>query len=137
MNIKNISMFIASALVISLTGCSADIEEQKANQNTNEESPISLDTVQQSPGIEVSKIRGNTASYDSVAQFSVSLKSKPSDSVTIPLSSSNTNEGALEISKMIFTPENWDKPQTVAVKGRNKNVANGKQDYKILLKSTT
>ena len=89
-------------------------------------------------GVDIGKVEGNTATYHDIARFSIALKSKPEANVTIPISSSDINEGKIisldeNENELIFTPENWDIAQTVLIEGQNKNVVNGKQDYKIIL----
>ena len=87
-------------------------------------------------GVNVSKVQGNTARYRYFATFDVWLKSQPRANVTIPLSSSDINEGKIvEGDKLIFTSDNWNKPQTVVVQGQNQNVVNGIQNYTIILDS--
>ena len=86
-------------------------------------------------GFKISKPQGNTASYNAIAEFDVALASKPSSDVTIPVSSSDEEEGLPMVSNLTFTPNNWNQPQSVVVKGRNRNVVNGEQDYKIILAS--
>ena len=51
--------------------------------------------------------------------FQVALAQQPTDTVTIPLASSNTNEGTLSDSSLTFTPANWNQPQTVTITGVN------------------
>ena len=83
--------------------------------------------------IVVGKVSGNTASYNSVAEFTVRLSQQPTTNVIIPISSSDINEGVPNISSLILTPENWSSGQTVFVTGTNNNVQNGVQDYLIQL----
>ena len=89
-------------------------------------------------GVKVGKVEGQTATYYDVARFKLSLKSKPEANVTIPLLSSDVNEGKVisfdgESDKFIFTPDNWNQPQTVFVQGQNQNVVDGVQNYTIIL----
>jgi len=65
--------------------------------------------------------------------FTVALTSQPTASVTIGLSSSNTGEGTVSPSSLIFTTANWAAPQVVTVTGVNDSVQDGNQPYKILL----
>lgn len=51
------------------------------------------------------------------ATFTLSLTSQPGDSVTIPLSSSNTSEGTVSPDSVTFTTDNWNLAQTVTVTG--------------------
>ncbi|MCP9934861.1 cadherin-like domain-containing protein [Cyanobium sp. Candia 9D4] len=49
--------------------------------------------------------------------FTVVLNSQPTDNVTIGISSSDTTEGTVSTSSLVFTPANWNIPQTVTVTG--------------------
>ncbi|MBR4986075.1 MAG: hypothetical protein IKY83_10090 [Proteobacteria bacterium] len=56
--------------------------------------------------------------------FTVVLGTKPTAEVRIPVSSSNTGYGTIDGADqqgtlvLVFTPDNWDKPQTVTVTGQ-------------------
>jgi len=84
-------------------------------------------------GVNISSVRGNTATYNAIAEFDVSLKSKPLSDVVIPISSSDENEGIVTVVSLTFTPDNWNQSQTLIIKGRNQNVVNGIQDYQVVL----
>ena len=86
-----------------------------------------------SAGITVSAAAGNTTEAGGTTTFSVVLDSQPTADVTIPMSSSNTNEGTVMQSSLVFTTVNWAAPQTVTVRGVNDNVADGNQQYRIIL----
>ncbi|AFY28282.1 Calx-beta domain-containing protein [Cyanobium gracile] len=47
--------------------------------------------------------------------FTVVLNSQPTADVTIGISSSDTTEGTVSTSSLVFTPANWNIPQTVTV----------------------
>ena len=85
-------------------------------------------------GVVVSEVFGNTALLYGQAEFYLSLRSQPEANVTIPLLSSDTNEADIIGDKeLIFTPENWYEPQTVSITGKNKNLGDAQQQYKIIL----
>ncbi|MGD8641028.1 MAG: Calx-beta domain-containing protein, partial [Gammaproteobacteria bacterium] len=85
-------------------------------------------------GIDVSAISGNTTEAGGSATFTVVLSSAPIADVTIGITSSNTNEGSVAgISSIIFTPDNWNTVQTVTVTGVNDDVDDGDQTYTIVL----
>jgi hypothetical protein len=70
--------------------------------------------------IQVSPTTGlQTTRTGGLATFNVVLGQQPTDTVTIPLASSNTNEGTLSTSSLTFTPANWNVPQIVTVTGQN------------------
>ncbi len=64
--------------------------------------------------------------------FNVVLNTKPTDNVTIGLSSSNTGEGTVSPSTLTFTPDNWYTPQAVTVTGIDDSEADGDQTYTII-----
>jgi hypothetical protein len=86
-----------------------------------------------SPGVTVSTISGNTTEAGGTATFTVVLITQPSDDVTIPVSSSNTAEGTVSTSSLTFTSGNWDTPQTITVTGVNDASADGDMAYSILV----
>lgn len=67
------------------------------------------------------------------AQFEVNLTSKPLADVTIPLASSNANEGMPDLTSLTFTDDNWATPQVVTVTGLQDLVADGSVTYSIML----
>ncbi|HEY0908158.1 MAG TPA: PKD domain-containing protein [Candidatus Paceibacterota bacterium] len=68
---------------------------------------------------------GNTAS------FAVALASAPTANVTLPINSSNWNEGTTSVSSLVFTPANWNLPQDVVVTGRDDGAVDGNVSYMI------
>lgn len=65
--------------------------------------------------------------------FQVSLQSKPSASVTVPISVSDVTEARVSAASLVFTPVNWAQPQTVTVTGVNDSVDDGNVPYTVLL----
>ncbi|HET7542880.1 MAG TPA: Calx-beta domain-containing protein [Polyangiaceae bacterium] len=66
------------------------------------------------------------------ATFTLALSSRPTDDVTISLSSSNINEGSLWTSTFVFTRENYSAPQTVTIAGvEDDSTVDGNQPYVI------
>jgi len=66
--------------------------------------------------------------------FTVRLQSKPSEPVTIAISSNNPNEGKPNVSSVTFTSANWNANQVITVLGQNDDgVADGNATYKIIL----
>ncbi|MFO0014455.1 MAG: S8 family serine peptidase [Planctomycetota bacterium] len=68
--------------------------------------------------------------------FNVRLNSQPTDNVTIPISSSDTTEGSVSSTSLVFTPANWNTAQTVTVTGVNDAIADGNIAYSVLLGPT-
>lgn len=69
--------------------------------------------------------------------FSVSLLSRPTNPVTIALSSSNTGEGTVSLTSLTFTSINWDTPRIVTVTGVNDSAVDGDTTYSIVLGAAT
>jgi hypothetical protein len=74
-----------------------------------------------------------TIETGTTATFQIVLDSEPTANVTIPISSSDTTEGAVSTSSVTFTPQNWDAAQTITVTGVNDTDADGDVDYSIIL----
>ena len=71
------------------------------------------------------------------ATFDVRLTSQPLQSVTIPVASDNTDEGALSIASLIFDDTNWNVWQTVTVTGVVDGFIDGNVGYNIVLDTVT
>ncbi len=83
-------------------------------------------------GITVSAISGNTTEGGASATFTVVLNSRPTDNVVIGLSSSNTAEGTVSPASLTFTVDNWNSQRTVTVTGVNDGSTDGDQTYTIV-----
>lgn len=84
-----------------------------------------------SAGITVSDVTGNTIENGAGASFTVVLNSEPKQDVTIALSSTDTGEGIISPSSLTFTPLNWAAPQKVTITSVDDSVADGAQPYTI------
>jgi hypothetical protein len=84
-------------------------------------------------GFVISSISGNTTEVGGTATFSIKLKSYPSSDVSIGISSSDTTEGTVSLSEVIFTSANWNTAQTITVSGVDDNIADGNVVYSIVL----
>ncbi len=87
-----------------------------------------------SPSITVTPTLGlTTTEAGGTATFTVVLNKAPTADVTINLSSSNPNEGTVNLSSLVFTSSNWNVAQTVTITGVNDALLDGNQAYSILL----
>lgn len=84
-------------------------------------------------GITVTAISGNTTEAGGDATFTVVLDTKPTGSVTIDLTSSDPGEGTVSPAVLTFDDTNWDTAQTVTVTGVDDAIADGDQPYAINL----
>ncbi len=85
-------------------------------------------------GLDISTISGNTDESGDTATFTVSLNTLPDDDVVIDVSSDDSTEGTVTSSTpLTFTTANWSVDQTVDVQGVNDNLVDGNQNYSIEL----
>jgi len=70
------------------------------------------------PGIAVNPTDGlTTTEAGGTAQFDVVLRGQPTADVNIPIASTDTSEGTVNPTNLVFTPANWNTPQAVTVTG--------------------
>jgi hypothetical protein len=89
------------------------------------------------PSVVVSTISGNTTEVGGTATFSLVLNTAPTDTVTVPLSSSDTTEGTIAVTEAVFTTGNWSTPQVITVTGVNDNIDDGDVAYSIVTGTVT
>ncbi|MGN6133366.1 MAG: SBBP repeat-containing protein, partial [Aureliella sp.] len=90
------------------------------------------------PGVSVNRPATlATSEFGKSDKFSVSLNSKPTADVVIPVASSNSGEATTSVAELIFTPDNWYLPQTVTVTGIDDAAVDGVTPYSINLGPTT
>lgn len=75
----------------------------------------------------------NTSENGLSASFTVVLAARPAANVIVPVSSSDTTEGIVNVSSLTFTPTNWNVPQTVVVTGQDDTIRDGSVAYSIRL----
>jgi threonine aldolase len=73
-----------------------------------------------------------TSEAGGTATFTIVLTSQPTADVTIPLHSSNVNEGTVSPASVTFTAATWNLAQAVTVTGVNDFVVDGPQAYTIV-----
>ncbi len=89
-------------------------------------------------GILVTPTSGlQTSETGGLASFQVSLTSRPTGNVNIPLSLSDTTEGTLSTTNLVFTASNWNVAQTVSVRGLNDNLDDGDVAYRVVTAAAT
>ena len=83
-------------------------------------------------GITVNPTAGlTTTEGGGTASFTVVLNTQPAANVTIAVSSSDTTEGTVSVSSLVFTATNWNDPQTVTITGEDEIVVDGSIAYTI------
>jgi large repetitive protein len=73
---------------------------------------------------------GVTAEPGTATTFNIVLTSRPTATVTIPLSSNDLTEGTVPES-IVFEPNDWNVPHPVTVTGVDDQLADGAQSYQI------
>lgn len=74
-----------------------------------------------------------TTELGPLVPFTVWLKSAPTAPVTIPVASSAPDEATASPEQLVFTPANWNTPQTVYVRGEGDCARDGSQSFSIVL----
>ena len=88
-------------------------------------------------GVQVSAVSGNTDETGTQRTFTVKLKSAPTADVTITVASSDTTEGTVDTSLLTFTTANLMTNQTVTITVQNDALQDGDQIYIIQLGTTS
>jgi ELWxxDGT repeat protein len=72
-----------------------------------------------------------TTNTGGVALFTVQLTSKPSATVSLPLSTSDSSQGTVSPATLAFTAADWNLPHVVTITGTISQVATGDRTYTI------
>jgi hypothetical protein len=115
-----------------------NVQSTDNNYNVIDPADVAVtNTDNDTAGITVGTISGNTSETGSTATFTVVLDAEPTADMTIPISSSDTTEGTVSAATLTFTALNWSAPQTVTVTGANDDTVDGNIIYSIILGITT
>jgi len=87
-------------------------------------------------GFDVSDVSGDTSEGGATATFTVALTSTPSSDVILSFDSSDRGEGTLDVTTLTFTPDNWESPQTVTIRGQDDPRVDGRHPYTITFGAT-
>jgi hypothetical protein len=91
-----------------------------------------------SAGIIVSPISGNTTELGGTATFTVRLNSQPFGDVTVHFDSNDATEGSVDVTSLTFDSMNpWNTPRTVTVTGLPDGVSDCQTTYGIAFTATT
>lgn len=83
-------------------------------------------------GIVISPTSGiSTTEAGATASFTVVLQAPPTANVAIPLASSDTGEGTVSGTPLMFTTGNWNMPVLVTVTGIDDAIEDGAQPYRV------
>lgn len=81
----------------------------------------------------VSGLSGALSEPSSMATFTVRLGSAPTSNVALSLSASDPTEGSVGVTSLVFTPSNWDQPQTVELTAANDDLVDGVVPWAVVL----
>ncbi len=82
-------------------------------------------------------LSGNTSEDGGTASLSVVLNTAPTSNVVYLFESSDTTEGDLNISTIVFTPSDWNTTKTVFIEGVDDAIFDLEQRYKIKVSVVT
>jgi gliding motility-associated-like protein len=85
--------------------------------------PMTVKVLEVPYGIEFTSVENSPTEGDS-GSFTAVLTSPPTAPVTIPISSNNSR-GRLPVTQLVFTPDNWNVPQTVTIDTNNNSDQGG------------
>lgn len=84
------------------------------------------------PGVRVTPATNATSEAGALVNLAVTLTAQPAAPVTVTLGSSDSSEGVIN-QALIFTPQNWNTPQTATVTGVDDLVDDGDTEYQIIV----
>lgn len=113
---------LVCSLLISLVGCQKLFSEFTIDDSAFLPVPI---LVSPTKGLFTTELGGQ-------AKFTIVLDHQPNSDVTVPLRTSDPNEGTIAITSVTFTPLDWKAPQTVIVTGQNDSLPDFNKTYKII-----
>lgn len=131
--IKELSSQVPDALEFLYNPDDPESQGPVAKQIDNNFGTITQNLAEESPGIQVSA-PSDTITTDSgkAVTFTVVLTGQPMQEVTVPISSSDTDNGRVSPSSLTFGPDNWSVPQEVTVTGHGvPGAANQPVNYQI------
>jgi len=88
-------------------------------------------------GITVTQSNETVTEAGGTDTFTIVLDTQPGFDVSLTISSSATDEGTVSPSSLTFTDANWDTPQTVTITGVDDDVADGDQNFTIIIGAAT
>ena len=74
-----------------------------------------------------------TTEFGASDTLMINLTSLPTSDVRIPVSVSDTTEGSVSVSEVLFTSSNWENVQSIVLKGENDDEQDGDVIYTLIL----
>ncbi|MBM3966251.1 MAG: hypothetical protein FJ308_14485 [Planctomycetes bacterium] len=89
-------------------------------------------------GITVSALTSTTTSESGAStSFTIKLNSEPTANVTVAVNSSDTTEGTVSQSQIVFSAANWNQPVTITVTGVDDTILDGNIAYTVAIAAST
>jgi hypothetical protein len=89
-------------------------------------------------GILVTKISGNTSEGGTTATFSIVLQTSPAfGRLILPIQTSDTTEGSVSLSSLTFAGSDWNVPRVITVTGVDDTEKDGNIAYRIIIGAGT
>jgi len=118
-----------------VTAPASSSDSNYSGLNANDVAVTNLDD--DTAGITVSGISGDTTEAGGTATFTIVLDSEPMANVVIGLSSNDTTEGTVLPTSLTFTSVDWDTEQEVTVTGVDDTLVDGDIAYSIVTAPAT
>lgn len=119
----DVTFTISLGTTVSADGAYSGIDPDDVT-GTNRDDELAAINIFPASGIVTSEAAGT-------ATFNVVLQAAPDADVMIAVDSSDTTEGTVSPSSVVFTTLNWNVPQVVTVTGVDDFLADGNQSYEI------
>ncbi|TNE86349.1 MAG: hypothetical protein EP330_21655 [Deltaproteobacteria bacterium] len=98
--------------------------------NADDDSPGFTVTTDAGVGDEAALATSESGTTDVVR---VVLNTQPTDTVTIPFSSSDATEGSVSATELVFTTANWNVPQVLTVTGVDDTIVDGTVSFDLIV----
>jgi hypothetical protein len=119
-----------------VTGASSSGDSKYNNINPPDVSVVNVDN--DKAGISLTPTSGLVTKESRLQDtLKIVLNTKPTDNVTVNISSSDVSEGVVSADSHVFTGENWNESFTVTVTGIDDTIEDGDVSYKINLSTNS
>lgn len=102
--------------------------------------PVSIELANDdddTPGFVIGAAAGAATEAGGQVSFGLSLATQPRAPVELGFAVDDDGEATLDIAALVFTPENWDAPQTVTATGVDDALADGDQRFHVVFVEAT
>jgi len=108
-----------------------------ASYNGRAVADIAIRNADNEAGITVNPTSASTTEAGGSANFTIQLNTQPTANVLVAITSDNTAEGTVSLASVVFTPDNWNLPQTVVITGVDDPLDEGDVSYAVITAAAT